>query len=101
MAVYKYLDCSTAHITQRDNALLANIAGNPDSHGLRVMDYGEGFIFFVPGKDFLEDYIKEARDEGLSKYFTALIKHASKKGCYKLVIDCDGDDLRGFKKHNW
>ena len=87
--VFKYFDCSTAHVLPADMSLLEsrNIIACPDEHGAWVC---------VPVADHVAYWIGEFKEQGFSNNFIAVIEMALACDCYWIRFDSIGvrhDDL--------
>jgi len=92
MSICKYLDLSTAHITEADSKLLEEDNGLP----FRVLS--DEFGFFVSSANASDDELKNA---GLSDDFTAICNHALEKGCLYINLDSDAEIIDGLHVNNW
>lgn len=111
MGIYKYLDCSTSHITSSDSFILKKFAERdvetsflPYSERsyppIHVIYYPEGFVVFVPDDD-VEQILEECKQDGLSDSFAKIIKLAASENCPKVFIDADGAEIEGLDRHHW
>lgn len=93
MAICKYLDLSTAHITYGDNMRLTSGGGV----GVRCCSHDHGFIVFINSEYAREDI--EA--SGLSIDFLNVYLYAIKNGCDLVNFDSDGEIIDGLAVNNW
>ena len=98
MAIYTYLDASTAHITEQDSYALTDISRR--SWPMTVAQYMEGFIVPVPPRFFYK-YETTWRDVGLSDSFIALMRHAQEQKAAMVMLDADGDIVDSLEQHDW
>ena len=98
MAIYKYLDASTGHITKEDNALLRQTSTSEDIPGCYVYPYDCGYFIAVYPDVPTEE---EKNKSGLSENFFMVVNHARKNGCFLLRLDVDGNELEGFEIFEW
>ena len=99
MAVYRFVDISTAHVTPEDMELLEN----QKSLGVVAYNYPEGVFVYVPPKDDLPTTLGAAQESGLSDSFCKALTYASSQGAYLLRLDADGDmiDDPQLDIHDW
>jgi len=98
MAIHKYLDASTGHITCEDNALLQQTDTSKDVPGCYVYPYDSGyFISIYPDAPSAE----EKSASGFSESFFKVQDYARLRGCTVLRLDADGDHLPGFPLNVW
>lgn len=92
MAVYKYLDCSTAHVSFQEKTLLEN-------HVLpfKVMDHDYGWWLNV--QPFVEEDEEELHKRAPN--IMRLIKHALELDCNWINLDADAEELEGFPTFDW
>lgn len=98
MAIWKYLDASSAHITREDNALLQQTTTSENIPGCYVYPYDCGYFISVYPDSPTEE---EKKESGFSENFFKLVEYARKNECYILRIDADGDDIEEFEVFNW
>ena len=99
MAVHKFLDLSTVHITRTD----AEILDEADCHDLIVYPTGEfGWFIHAPSDEstWLE-VRKRALRAGLSSVFVALLEKARAENCWFLRLDRDGDEDPTLPVSSW
>lgn len=108
MPTEKYIDLSTAHITEQDNAILTKIAdGGADSAVVRFARHEYGYILFIPLVDSREmperrrDEETKAKMLGLSTAYVGLIQHARNKKCQIVNIDRDGEAKGNLPTFEW
>lgn len=92
--IFQCLDVSTAHITERDNELLAK-----DGISISVYPYEYGWLVYSGDGQASKADFERALKEGFSQALINLICIAHEKGCKFLNLDCDGmlyDDLPTF-----
>jgi len=88
------LDCSTAHISKRDNNLLKK---NDDTDPVTAYKNKYGY----------DIYIHEAAMDsvplryGYSKEFVKLLKIARKNNCQYLKLDRDGTEYEDLPRFDW
>lgn len=108
MPTEKYLDLSTAHLTEQDNAILTAIAdGGADVAVVRFARHEYGYILFIPLVDS-EELPERRRDEamkakmlGMSTEFVELIQYARGKECRIVNIDRDADAEGDLPTFEW
>ena len=91
MAICKYLDLSTAHMTEADSKLLEN-------NGLPFRVLSDEYGFFVTASNTGNEELKEA---GFSDDFLALCEYAFKKDCLSINLDRDAQEIDGLHVNNW
>lgn len=97
MAIEKFLDASTGHITAGDKILLEE---DFDSFPTRVIPHEFGWWVNVPVKedyDEEENPFIEMRAQGYSDAFINFINLAADSGCWWINFDADGDRLESFE----
>lgn len=97
--IYKFLECSTAYITKKDNVILQEVV--EDGGPLLVTQYPGGYMINLPSKGYLGSYKKATNELNLSKSFFNLVKYAVGQDCVKLFIDCDGSTDLKLRKFDW
>ena len=96
MAIYKYLDSSTGHLTASDaKALAANL---PDFTTFAKYEYGY-FIGVPQNPSFLFPEIRNTW--GLSQAFCKLLHYAWEQGCLVIRLDCDADPIDELQTFEW
>lgn len=84
---FKYMDCSTAHVTADDLEWLTNTNVCMEAGLHAVYWYEEGFWVHIPtDRESMEDL----EQSGFSPAFVKLIKAAKRSGCFFLRLDRDG-----------
>jgi hypothetical protein len=112
--IAKYLDISTAHVTQEDMELLDGWAvsdsldGAADSHVPVIASYSEGAICYVPSDlddaeeaELLGTHLAVA---GLSPSFLKVLRLARELDCQLVRLDRDGERLLDDNRvdtHEW
>ena len=99
MAIQKFLNLSTAHITRAD----ADALDATGRHSLIVYPTGEyGWFIHAPSEE--SDWL-EVRDRALkaafSNAFVALLEKARAEGCWFLRLDCDADEDPTLPVFSW
>lgn len=90
----KILTLSTAHITEED----AKYLGKEESFS--VGDFGFGFFMFTYiGRDI--DELSEWCPKQYSIAFKNILKHARKKNCRYICLDCDADVIEDLQVFDW
>lgn len=85
--IEKYLGLSTGHVCKKTAAWLD---WNPD-----IIMYPKGeYGWFVYAAS--EEY-----DKSVPKDLLKVIKFAKEQGCVWIMLDCDGETIKGLKKYNW
>lgn len=91
MAILKYLDCSTGHLSAFDRNLLLVAAETHGSaffvNGAVVRPYTEGWFITVIEPGNPADVLVPALDE--------LLAYAREHDCRMIRLDCDGDTVDG------
>jgi hypothetical protein len=87
----KYLDISTAHITEKDGALIGK---KQAPFYLMESEGGTGCFFYVPGLDTADDVelTHELSSFGFSLGFVRLFLQARESKARLIRFDVDGDD---------
>lgn len=98
MAIHKYLDASTAHITKEDNALLQQTETSKDVPGCFVYPYDCGYFISVYSDS---PSAEEMEESGFSNSFFTLLEYARERECSVLRLDGDGDEIETIPTHNW
>lgn len=99
MAIYTYLDASTAHITEQDAKVLEQVGKY--NKKITVATYREGYIVSVPASFCFHEYENSWREAGLSDSFIALMRHAQEDGVFLVRIDANGDIIDELEQHDW
>lgn len=99
MAVQKFLDLSTAHITRSDAEHL-DASGR---HSLIVYPTGEyGWFIHAPSDNAEWIELRErALRTGFSEAFVALLEKARAESCWFLRLDCDADEDPTLPVFSW
>lgn len=102
MSVQKFLDARTSYITYEDSLKLL---ANPDNFPTRVISHEYGWIIHVPPWNDLreedDDVLEQMLVAGYSQAFVTLMVYASKRDCWWINLDCDGEEVEGLLKHEW
>jgi len=92
--IYKYLDLSTAYITQQQSEdftdFLSVTESGDNDFNFTVYPYEEGFFVPVPSKE-------AAAPDNLKKIFAYARAHK----CVLVRFDRDGDEDANFKRFDW
>ena len=91
IALSKYLDVSTGHITAEDGIRI----NNPKApYHIGELDAGIGSLFYVPALDVCPDdeIIRALSIFGFSPAFANIFLLARSKGARMIRFDADGDD---------
>jgi hypothetical protein len=98
MAIYQYLDMSTAHVKEEDMERLELLEAQ-----LHVKNYPEGAIIPIPSDDYMEEFLDKAKAGGLSESFCKAIRYSAQQNCYLLRLDGAGDliDDPALDEHDW
>ena len=102
MNIKTFLDLSTLHITERDNQILSEMAGD-DAFGLfPVYPRGDhGWLVSVVSTDFGGCTPKDLAEQGFSIAFCALYELAHEQGCSAILFDLDGDIDPDLETFDW
>ena len=106
----RYLDISTAHVTERDMDLLTRFAvgkkkSNPN--GLCPVypyDYHEGSFVVLPGIGCdadMDELMEELTKFGFSEDFKSVVRVAYTGGADMIRLDCDGEVIKTLKTNDW
>ncbi len=91
--VYRYLDCSTTHITEETMRLLDR--GQESGLRIAVAPYEYGVFVTVPDD-------AESQQEGdMPKDLVEVLKFARQRGCYVVRFDSDGCDYDELPRFEW
>lgn len=97
--VYKYLDVSTAHISESDDSLLTH---NSPRCNLVNRPYEEGYWIYVPSDDEeFAELIKHLVDFGYSYGLISVMMKAHALQCMYVVLDCDGEEHEDLGVFDW
>ncbi len=92
----RYLDCSTAHITKNDDALLT------EGVDIRYDKHAYGYwIYVVCAEDDDGENVAVMQEYGFSKGFIELHQFAQKHRCGWIKLDRDGCDIPELKQFDW
>lgn len=97
MAVYQYLDVSTAHITKETMNQIVAYTDLPagDRGWLPIVAvYPEGAFLWVPEE--LQDHAPD-----LPADLNRLLKIAKAQGCHLIRLDADADVIDGLMTYEW
>ena len=98
--IYKMLDISTGHITEKDVKFL--LAVDPDSADAPIVKtYEEGFIVSVSSDEASFKVDLKAWGKVYSKSFCKIIKRTHELGCAFVQFDQDGMIYKDLKLFNW
>ena len=92
--IVKVLECSTAHITSKDNDLLNQ--DGMSAPAVYKFEYGH----FVYAENVFEEQETLAKT-GFSEQFIRILKKANSEGCKFVQFDCDGMEYNDLEKFNW
>lgn len=95
--IYKYLDCSTGHITIYDNDFLAG--GGVEGDGLIIRPHECGYWLHVVSNDDLEE--AEEVLQTLSPSLQAVLRKAQRLDCNWVNLDRDGCEHDDLPKYEW
>lgn len=105
MAIYKYLDVSTCHITKNDADMLTKAANSYDFHDPIVYEYREGFFLpIMSGKGeraSMLECMDGYREKGYSSAFFKLLHYALNKRVSIIRLDADGDHIADLPENDW
>ena len=91
--IHKFLDLSTAHLTEGDVEALDNAV--PDELPLRICSHEYGWILFVP-----EHQVQNPR-ELFSDTLMAIIRRAQQDKCMLVCFDEAAPELENFQTFKW
>lgn len=98
--VYKYLDCSTAHITEKDNEYLSLMKSNVleiDNINIGFRRAPYGYWFHVT-----DEYFElKPKHKGFTVRMIALLNKAREEGCQWINMDADGFQHPDLKTYKW
>jgi hypothetical protein len=100
MAVRRYLDASTAHITEQDDKLLREGVSGVIYYELS----GGGYLIWVSPKehpDMSAELDKQVKRAGLSDAFLGLIRYARQNWCDYIKLDGNGMKIEELPTFNW
>lgn len=98
--ITKNMDCSTAHITYKDNVFLMLHSHNP-SAPLIIYPFEAGFFVYVPQIDFEQTLNKLKESKEYSMEFRNLLCIAHDKDCKFLHLDRDGETYKDLPTFDW
>lgn len=99
MAIHKYMDLSTAHITEEDDKLIQDDLNN--NYGILCgAAYEGGYWLYVPPRG-VDRYLFEVGEDHFSESFLACLRKAQKADCTYLRLDCDAEICEDLAKHDW
>lgn len=95
-------DCSTGHITKKDDELIKKSRKDPE-HPLIVYFYKEGYFIFCYYEDHtdMKEKIEELEKYGFSKEFIHIFSVSRNLFCKYLQLDCDGTTYEELPTFNW
>jgi len=101
--ISRYLDLSTAHVTQKDMDL---ISFDYDNNPVYSYDYEYGSFVFLPDTKSKIEQIElfcDLIEYGYSKSFVKVVKYAKDLDCTMIRLDCDGDTYvsKLLDTNNW
>lgn len=97
--VYKYLDCSTGHITEEDNEFLTEYR-TPGPADLIVRPNEYGYWIHSMDNDENDQEFEEVISV-LSISLQAVLRKCRKEGCVWINLDCNGFIHNDLPKYNW
>jgi hypothetical protein len=98
--ITKNFDCSTGHITAKDNKLLKKAVKDPEAP-IIVYEYPEGYFVYVPtSKDELAE-VPAIKTYGLSDAFINLLLEAARLDCKYLQLDADAMEYENLPTFEW
>lgn len=94
MTTYRYLDASTAHLTERE---MKTITEAPP----RVIEHEHGAWVYV-GRDDLDDQVADGDWEGFPNLL-AIVRHAASLGddVFWINLDADAEEVEGLPSFDW
>ena len=96
----KYLECSTEHITEADDAMLRWDHANGNSP-LTIARYEFGLIVFLPFSELIDVEIEGVKKHGYSEDMVNLVRYAASEEASLLVLDRDGPIIDGLHINDW
>lgn len=93
LPIYKYLDISTVHISEKTNEYLINNLHN-GFFPLYVFHTGNGFIINVP-------YNLDELERELPGDLISCLGLAQKHNCRWLMLDCDAEVVNELEQFDW
>jgi hypothetical protein len=99
MAIEKYLDISTGHITYEDSQTLL---WKHESFPTRVIAHEYGWWICVYDKKTQKESVYPGmRKQGYSEAFIDMMRMAADANCSWINLDSDGDYLEGLETFDW
>lgn len=98
MAIFQYLDISTAHVTEEDMAKLDAGAG---TSGFPVTVYPYTHGAFIPTPPNEKDLMPNLRKAGMSDSFCKIVQHVISNKIHMIRLDCDADTMDDFPTFDW
>lgn len=102
--ITKNFDCSTAHISKLDNALLKRAVSGYQTPVI-VYNYREGYFVYVPygigSINGVEAEYESIKKYGLSEAFINLLKIAARLECKYLQLDADAMEYEDLPTFDW
>lgn len=96
------LECSTAHMTQRDDQLLMRLCQNPDNAPMLVGYTGVGyFVRLTSLGDLHSEFREECETTGLSTDFIDFCTWAHSQGMATILFDRDAPRIDGQPAFEW
>lgn len=97
--ILNYLDVSTAHMTARDNEILASVP----NHMLPVTVTEHEYGYFVQFSEDvpMEDISEQSRAAGLSDAFVGVLRYARERHCFLINLDADAEQVDNLPAHDW
>lgn len=93
LPIYKYLDISTAHISEKTNDILSKNVNN-GSYPLIILDTEYGYFINVPYN--LDELERELPNDVIS-----CLGFAQKHDCRWLMLDCDAEVIDELETYDW
>jgi hypothetical protein len=97
MAIEKYLDLSTAHLTDEDRKILEGPYPFGD-YGPRLAVHEYGWICYL-GED--GQFGEDADQAGMSQHFVNIVRYAIGHGCSLINFDQDGPEIEELPTFEW
>lgn len=95
--IKKYLDISTAHITEKDSKILEFLA---TTGTYPIYDTYFGFIVLFP-LDVVEETTQQLAAEDLSSAFDNVVRYAANQKCDLINLDCDASIIKELETFEW
>lgn len=96
MAIFKYLDLSTAHLSAETKGDLDLIDGVNNTTGLTVAKYDYGYFVSVPESVEAVDAPRLVTKQMLQADLREVLKFAVMIGCYVVRFDADAEVIDGL-----